>query len=268
MACWRRGSSAARLSGDYWGYANYWEDAIYIGLLPLLLAIGALLGSLRRKQGAEQMGRHLTWFLGGLIVLSLLLALGKNTPVFPWLYRHIPTFAMFQAPARWLIWSEFALALLAGMGVERWRQPQGWGLYWTRMWTMGAFAITLGAGLAWLYLGAISPSFIRATALMGFFGVGIGVLSQTAPPRREQAHARQQDALHLMVGVGAGHRREERLGVRVTRRGVRLLGRRQFHDAAQIHHGDPVADVLRDREIMRDEQVSKPEDPFADRLEG
>jgi len=26
--------------GDYWGYGNFWEDAVYIGLLPLLLALG------------------------------------------------------------------------------------------------------------------------------------------------------------------------------------------------------------------------------------
>jgi len=173
-------------SGDYWGFSNYWEDAFYIGLLPMLMAIGALLGSLRRKARVDRPRRYLTWFLAGLIGLSLVLALGKNTPVFPWLYRNIPTFAMFQAPARWLIWSVFALALLAGMGVEHWRQPHGWGLYWTRMWTMGAFAIMVGAGLAWLYLGTISPSFIRATALMGFFGVGIGILSQTAPPQEDQ----------------------------------------------------------------------------------
>ena len=50
------------------------------------------------------------------------------------------------------------------------------------MWTMGAFAITVGAGLAWYSMGEISPSFIRASALMGLIGVGIGVLSQTAPP--------------------------------------------------------------------------------------
>jgi hypothetical protein len=23
--------------GDYWGYGNYWEDAVYIGLAPFLL---------------------------------------------------------------------------------------------------------------------------------------------------------------------------------------------------------------------------------------
>jgi hypothetical protein len=40
--------------------------------------------------------------------------------------------------------------------------------------------------LAWLYLGAVSPSFIRATALIGFFGMGIGALCLTAPPPDEQ----------------------------------------------------------------------------------
>ncbi len=194
------------VSGDYWGYANYWEDAIYIGLLPLLMACGALLGSLRHKAGGERQWRNLTWFLGGLILFSLLLALGKNTPLFPWMYRHVPTFAMFQAPARWMIWSEYALALLAGIGVEHWRRPRGWGLYWTRMGTMGAFAITVGAGLAWLYLGAVSPSFIRATALIGFFGVGIGALSLSAPIRDDQE---QKPALAPANPTGQGSLRKQ-----------------------------------------------------------
>ncbi len=176
-------------SGDYWGASNYWEDALYVGLLPLLLAIGALLGSLRHRQGTVQPRRNMTWFLFGIIIVSLLLALGRNTPIFPWLYRNIPTFAMFQAPARWLVWCEFALALLAGLGVDGWRRPQGWGLYWTRMWTIGAFAITVGAGMAWYSMGEISPSFIRSSALMGLLGIGMGVLSQTAPPREGQDQA-------------------------------------------------------------------------------
>ena len=29
--------------GDYWGYANYWEDAVYIGLIPFVLGAAALL---------------------------------------------------------------------------------------------------------------------------------------------------------------------------------------------------------------------------------
>ena len=223
------------VQGDYWGYANFWEDAIYVGLLPFLLVLAAVL---RRKpkpvepvgeapvdelqdeaqpgmnaRPAEQrrinpaeatplMGRSsidrgliprgsasvdslppLRWFLLALFGLALLLALGKNMPVFPWLYQHVPTFSLFQAPARYMIWAVFALALLAAMGVERWQRPEARGLYWTRLGTMGAAAVTIGAGLAWYFMGDISPSFIRATAIAGALGVVSGALSLTAPPR-------------------------------------------------------------------------------------
>jgi len=164
--------------GDYWGYANYWEDAIYIGILPVFLALGALFK--KNKLG------HLRWFLMILLPLTILLALGKNTPIFPWLYHHIPGFNLFQAPARWMIWVEFALALLAGFGVEEWRRPQGRSLYWTRLGTAAAFAVTVGAVMTGLYaqigldLGRL-VTMVRATALAGFWALGVGVLSLIAP---------------------------------------------------------------------------------------
>jgi len=39
----------------------------------------------------------------------------------------------------------------------------------------------IGAGLAWYLMGEVSPTFIRATALAGLWGVGAGVLSLIAP---------------------------------------------------------------------------------------
>ena len=50
------------------------------------------------------------------------------------------------------------------------------------------------------------------------------------------------------------HRGEERLGVRVQRHleQARLVG--DLHDAAEVHHRHPVADVLDHREIVGDEQ--------------
>jgi hypothetical protein len=84
-----------------------------------------------------------------------------------------------------MIWAQIALALLAALGAQNWHRPEGWGLYWTRLGTMGAFAVSLGAGLAWYAMGAISPSFIRATALLGFWGLAAGLLSLAAPPRSE-----------------------------------------------------------------------------------
>ncbi|MBE9506721.1 MAG: YfhO family protein, partial [Chloroflexi bacterium] len=104
--------------GDYWGYATYWEDAAYVGLLPLLFAIGAVL---RRRRGRERTGHVWFWVTGAAV--ALLLALGKNTPVFPFLFRHVPGFNLFQAPTRWLAVTTVALAALAALGAQRW--PMG-----------------------------------------------------------------------------------------------------------------------------------------------
>jgi hypothetical protein len=179
------------VTGDYWGYGNYWEDALYIGLLPGILAIGTVLFMLwrffiRNRPGNDKIdgnaGLGLLPFLVVITIVSFMLALGKNTPVFPWLYRYFPTFNMFQAPTRFSLWAEFALILLAAIGADRWRRPEKKGLYWTRLGTAGAFAVTLGAGLTWYLLRGIQPTMIRAVALAGLWGLGGGILSLTAPP--------------------------------------------------------------------------------------
>jgi hypothetical protein len=202
-------------SGDYWGYAYIWEDAIYIGLLPLLLALGALLKRKTTLQDSLVYGRslaNLRWFLLVVILMAGLFALGSNTPVFPWLYRNVPTFAMFQAPARWMLWGVAALSLLAALGAETWRRPQGRGLYWTRLGTMGAFAITLGAGLAWISLGEVSPSFIRAVALMGLWALLAGILSLVAPPRPGASNVAVAPKKAAALQIKAFEGLEKRLG--------------------------------------------------------
>ncbi|MGH2522533.1 MAG: hypothetical protein ACRDH2_08515, partial [Anaerolineales bacterium] len=125
---------------QFYGYGNYWEDAIYVGVLPLLLALAVILRSLasmlRRlvriqplsskdssAQSPAPLYPHapaLPHFLAIILLVSLLFALGRNTPIFPFLYRHVPTFDLFQAPTRMMILFVFALALLAGLGADRW----------------------------------------------------------------------------------------------------------------------------------------------------
>ncbi len=179
-------------TGDYWGYGYYWEDAIYVGLLPLILAMIAVYNGIKKRHlqdhelsHAELNPTKLETFLLIVMLFSFLLALGKNTPIFPWLYKHVPTFSMFQAPTRWTIWAEFALALLAGMGANSLKRPTGKGLYWTRLGVAGAIAISFGAGLAAIFseniIEAIKPSFLKATAMTGVWGVGAGILILTAP---------------------------------------------------------------------------------------
>ena len=134
------------VTGDFWGYATYWEDAIYIGLLPIFLALGVLLRSVFRRKSETISSnpptkninqRSLALFLLVIIFFSFLFALGDNTPVFPWLYKNIPTFDMFKSPTRFSVWAIFSLVLLAAIGVERWRRPTGRGLYWTRLLNCG-----------------------------------------------------------------------------------------------------------------------------------
>jgi hypothetical protein len=171
--------------GTYWGYANYWEDAVYIGVLPVLLAFttASFLWSRNRVQQAQFTA--LIGFAWIVTLIGFLLALGRNTPVFPFLYNHIPTFNLFNGPARWLIWPLFGLSLLAGVGVDRWRTPSGRGLYWLRLSTAGGFAVTLGAFLAWYFLWDVNSTFIRATALAGLWGLGTGFLTLFKPSQEQ-----------------------------------------------------------------------------------
>lgn len=179
-------------AGDYWGYGYFWEDAIYIGLLPLILALMAVYHGFKKRGFGESeraWGRlsplKSVTFLLILIAVSFLFGMGKNTPVFPWLYRHVPTFSMFQAPTRWTIWAEFSLSMLAALGTNTLKRPTGKVLYWTRLGVAGAVAISIGAGLVGIFseniIGVIKPSFLRASAMTSIWGVGAGILMLTAP---------------------------------------------------------------------------------------
>ncbi len=149
--------------GNYWGYANFWEDAIYIGIITLIFAILGIVASLRGKGSRPTLGR----FLVCVSVITVILALGANTPVFPFLFDHVPTFDLFNAPARWNLLLVFSLALLAAVGADQWRTPSGRALYWIRLGTAGAAVIGLAGYLGARCLGGVEPTFVRAFAIAG-----------------------------------------------------------------------------------------------------
>ncbi len=175
------GSPAA---GNYWGYGNYWEDAVYIGLLPLVLAGTALFLASRQKSA-----RPLVVFLGGLAAVGFVLGLGKNTPVFPWLYQNIPTFDMFQAPTRYTLWAVFSLALLAGWGAEHWDSAAAGQ---SRRWFARLAVASLGWVIAGLFmqsvLGGQEQTFAWAFVQFGLLAFAGCVLAYGKPalgsPRR------------------------------------------------------------------------------------
>ena len=155
-------------TADYWGYGNFWEDAIYVGVLPLLLAIGAL--------ATKGIGR-IKWFLLGIATIAFLFGLGSNTPIFRFLFQYVPTFSAFQAPTRWNLWLVASFSLLAGFGAEHWKVAEGKKLYWLRLGTAGAVAVFVMATLINALDTDIEPTFPRAIATAGFWLAASGILA-------------------------------------------------------------------------------------------
>jgi hypothetical protein len=163
-------------TGDYWGYANYWEDHAYLGILPILLALVAVGNyGLRRAWGParteEPMASH-AWrvvpFFAALIPISLILAMGWNTPVYLWVFNFIPGFSFFQAPARLLIGYTLAIAVLAGVGAQSFKLTPASRRNWQRL-LVAALGLT-AAGMAGSFiLTGRSQTFLAATMLLGLW---------------------------------------------------------------------------------------------------
>ncbi len=92
---------------DAWGP---WQrvEVGYIGVLPLLLALLALI--LRRDS--------MTRFFGAFALVGLALALGGYAILHGWLYQWVPGFGQLRAPARFIVLFDFAIAALAAFGFD------------------------------------------------------------------------------------------------------------------------------------------------------
>ena len=86
------------------------EYIAYVGLIGLALLAAGTWAVLRRKRAGGA--------LLGLALLGVFLAFGAYNPVYWLLYKVVPGFDLFRAPARWLLLYTFGAAILAGMGLE------------------------------------------------------------------------------------------------------------------------------------------------------
>jgi hypothetical protein len=93
--------------GDYWGLGNYAEYCGYVGVVTLLLAILALF-RLRRHPQAP--------ILGLLLLFSALMATGSMLNAL--FYFYLPGFGQSGSPGRILVLFCFAMASLAGLGLD------------------------------------------------------------------------------------------------------------------------------------------------------
>lgn len=166
--------------GNYAGYATYWEDHAYIGVLPLMFVLSALVSGLRTRRRhssvslTSQVITRALPFFGLLLPMAVVLAMGNHTPVFPLLFQHMPGFGFFQAPARLMLWFAIGASTLAGVGADRFQLTYR-KQYVLRLTVAGAVAmliVALAIGGSGLDLGRVyAPALVRLAILVGLAGI-------------------------------------------------------------------------------------------------
>jgi hypothetical protein len=210
--------------GDYWGYAAYWEDAGYVGVLPWLLGLGLGLSlfaraawemmrgwlpvltrhssspasqaesdDLKSQKVDAQLEGFLVAFYLMLILVSLVLAMGRNTPIYPLVFKFIPGFGAFRAPARFLLFYTFGISTLAGMGAERFRLTYR-AQYVARLTVAGAAAmLAVALAMGWMDVAikpTLAPAVARFAILLGLSACILLLYPSRAGPDRDPRVAR------------------------------------------------------------------------------
>lgn len=125
----------------YWGRMRFTQTNDYLGLLPWFLLPLPLL--FRRDR--------YTWFLTFLMAVTLVMALGKYTFVYRFMFEYLPAFSKFRVPKMILFLFAFGAAALAGRGIDLLsgeiaeRKKVKW-------WLVGATLCVAAVGVLWFLL--------------------------------------------------------------------------------------------------------------------
>lgn len=96
------------LINDWWGKGNFWEYTTYLGLFPLFLLLLSIFKSNKYNS--------IFWTI---LIISLLISFGSNTPFFIYLYKYVPLFDRFRIPATFLYIYVFSVAVICGITLSR-----------------------------------------------------------------------------------------------------------------------------------------------------
>jgi len=94
---------------NYWGENFFKLDSRYLGILPLIL-----LGFAFFYKKEKRLVKYFVFFT----VISLILALGKNTPLFRVYYYLAPMAKKFRGPGMFFFLVAFGVSVLTGFGAE------------------------------------------------------------------------------------------------------------------------------------------------------
>ena len=167
------------LSFPYWGRWYIWETSLFITITGFFLAIYGWLCGDKNKNRIPAL----------LILLLLILALGKHTPLFKLFYDWVPGFNLFRGSAKFIFPASLFFIFLAGVGLDSIIKSQNinrkivWGI--------------LGAGLL-LFAGAFWLEYFDKTPL-GFLSDFIRFVYET-----EESYAPRRDLTSALFFKQAG----------------------------------------------------------------
>jgi hypothetical protein len=128
-----------RGTGPFWGPWLRTEMG-YAGVLPLMLAVIAVVLAFRRDSLLK------FWLLLGLS--GFLIAMGSYTALHGWTYALLPFFRQLRVPARAIFLFDFAVAVLAAIGLDLLLRPMSRPmrhttrlLNWSLVWVAGTVAL-------------------------------------------------------------------------------------------------------------------------------
>jgi hypothetical protein len=96
-------------SATYWARCYLWETSLFLGVTALVLAVYAAICVERKTK----------WIPLVVIFAALLLALGLHTPLFNFLYAHVPGFDRFRAITKFIFPASLFIVLLAATGLDQ-----------------------------------------------------------------------------------------------------------------------------------------------------
>ena len=200
------GFPPAELLGALLPGLTHWSP-LYLGLLPLVLALAAMGRWLRAEAGGdrplapagdgmaapvEELAPPAIWPILGLA--ALLLSLGRHAFAFDLFYLLAPGFDLFRGQERAAVAVSFSGAMLAGWALARWRRGDG-GI--GRAVALGGVA---AAGLGALLAAVAAPELRAAAGRLSLLGLAAATLAGGAATGRLSRRALTAALMLLVLG--------------------------------------------------------------------
>ena len=200
------GFPPAELLGALLPGLTHWSP-LYLGLLPLVLALAAMGRWLRAEAGGDRpmapagdgmaapvdaLAPPAIWPILGLA--ALLLSLGRHAFAFDLFYLLAPGFDLFRGQERAAVAVSFSGAMLAGWALARWRRGDG-GI--GRAVALGGVA---AAGLGALLAAVAAPELRAAAGRLSLLGLAAATLAGGAATGRLSRRALTAALMLLVLG--------------------------------------------------------------------